>query len=83
MSVKAFERANPSSCWNKAAEDEPVFVLRSNDELAPDLVEAWAKEYFLRKSAEQDGKLSSQQIAKYEEALQLAKQMRIWRKIHP
>jgi hypothetical protein len=28
-------------CINAAAEDEPIFVLRANDELAPDVVRYW------------------------------------------
>ena len=33
---------NPNSCWNKAAGDEPVFVLRANDPIAPAVVRLWA-----------------------------------------
>jgi hypothetical protein len=31
-----------SGCLAKAAEDEPLFVLRGQDKLAPALVEMWA-----------------------------------------
>lgn len=31
-----------SGCLAKAADDEPVFILRAQDRLAPALVRAWA-----------------------------------------
>lgn len=31
-----------TGCLGKAADDEPVFVLRAQDRLAPALVRAWA-----------------------------------------
>ena len=42
MATKAENRDNPDSCWNKALDDEPIFVLRANDPLAPHIVEQWA-----------------------------------------
>lgn len=33
-----------SGCWAKAADDEPLFVLRAQDMLAPYVVEVWAAE---------------------------------------
>ena len=35
-------REDPSSCWNKAADDEPLFILRAQDMIAPTLVRDWA-----------------------------------------
>jgi len=29
-------------CLKKAGDDEPIFVLRAQDKLAPDIVRAWA-----------------------------------------
>jgi hypothetical protein len=40
MAVKRIEAE--SGCFAKAADDEPVFVLRAQDALAPDLVREWA-----------------------------------------
>lgn len=40
--IKSREIALEHSCLNKAADDEPVFVLRSTDKLAPILVRVWA-----------------------------------------
>ena len=36
------ELRDPRSCLNKAGEDEPVFVLRAQDKIAPHLVKLWA-----------------------------------------
>ncbi len=66
------------SCLNKAHDDEPIFVLRANDELAPAAVRRWAFEYFLSKDKGQN-LLTDKQRAKYEEALKLADEMEEWR----
>ena len=42
MATKREVLADPLSCWNKAGDDEPVFVLRAQDILAPWLVAEWA-----------------------------------------
>ena len=56
-------------CYDKAAPDEPIFVLRAQDLLAPVLVRAWA---FM---AAQFGVNSN----KVEEAKDVAKKMIGWR----
>jgi len=38
---KADEIATPTSCLNKAADDEPIFVLRAHDPIAGPTVRAW------------------------------------------
>lgn len=43
MSTKRENLENPDSCWNKAADDEPVFVLRANDPAASLAVMHWVK----------------------------------------
>jgi hypothetical protein len=40
--TKREEIDNPNSCLNKAADDEPVFVIRAKDSLAPVIVRRWA-----------------------------------------
>ena len=52
-------KADPGryDCHAAAADDEPMFVLRANDPLAPDLVRAWAARYLAEKAEE------TQQIA--------------------
>lgn len=38
---KEDELRNPNSCFNKAAHDEPIFVLRANDPIAAQTVRLW------------------------------------------
>jgi hypothetical protein len=40
--IKSQEISDPRSCLNKAADDEPVFVLRAHDVIAPVIVDEWA-----------------------------------------
>jgi hypothetical protein len=42
MSLKQDELRNPRSCLNKALADEPIFVLRAKDPLAPQTLRLWA-----------------------------------------
>jgi len=41
--IKHIERSDPDSCWNKAEDDEPLFILRAQDALAPIVVKYWAQ----------------------------------------
>ena len=43
--IKNEELNNQKSCLNQAHSDEPIFTLRANDELAPDVVRVWAGRY--------------------------------------
>lgn len=38
---KELELTDPRSCLNKAADDEPLFVLRAQDATAPLSIEHW------------------------------------------
>jgi hypothetical protein len=40
--IKNLELLQPGSCLNKAAPDEPIFVLRAKDTLAPQTIRHWA-----------------------------------------
>lgn len=66
------------SCLTEADPDEPIFVLRANDELAPSIVRAWAERYMQSKNA--DSPATAKQIAKYSEAHRCAKAMEKWKK---
>ena len=57
-----------SGCLSRAADDEPVFVLRGQDKLAPGLIRQWAA---------QAHALGMKQ-SKVGEALKLADQMEAW-----
>jgi hypothetical protein len=66
MATKAEEIKN--GCLSKVAEDEPVFVLRAKDGLAPTVVKIWAL------IAKQAGVLDEKCV----EAILLAEEMERW-----
>jgi hypothetical protein len=68
MATKREELENPDSCLSKAAGNEPLFVLRGQDTLAPLVVEFWAKLAFQK----------GVPLAKRLEARRLADQMKRW-----
>jgi len=61
---------SPQSCWNRAENDEPIFVLRSTDPAAPDIVRTWAALYKHR-----TGLRDSDSLQKYNDALNVAAAM--------
>ena len=75
--LKSAELSSPDSCINRAEHDEPVFVLRANDVMSPDLVNLWATNYIRLKGGL--GKMTDKQVAKAREAFKLADQMAAWR----
>ena len=64
-------------CYANADRDEPLFVLRASDPLAPMLVRNWAECYRMQKTAE-DGTPTDKTVRKYTEALECADQMAEW-----
>lgn len=71
MALAKIERANAAAgkgCLGKAADDEPVFILRAQDMLAADLVDNWATQ----------ANLVGCPWDKVREARELAQQMREW-----
>jgi hypothetical protein len=77
--LKRDELANPNSCLNRAADDEPIFVLKATDELAPRVIREWASEYSYTKDIN-GHKMTTKQRAKYNEALLIADKMETWRR---
>lgn len=71
--IKRDELSDPSSCLNTAAEDEPLFVLRANDELAPEIIRVWITRSIIR----------SMHLRRLEEAELLAQKMEAWKLAHP
>lgn len=69
--IKSEELSNPSSSLNKAAPDEPVFVLRAQDALAPSIILQWMS------LAREAGTLS---VERELEARNCVKQMIAWHK---
>lgn len=69
--IKRDELKTPTSCLNKAAPDEPVFVLRAKDAMAAQAVRHWA--------TMSEGE---HEAAKLAEARKLADEMDEWRRKH-
>jgi hypothetical protein len=67
-------KQNPGQydCYRKLAADEPYFVLRAKDPIAPALVELWAA---LRLASEGE-------YSKLQEARNCAQTMRAWRRTY-
>lgn len=61
-------------CYAKLAPDEPYFVLRAKDAVAPEVVEEWVRLRTL-----QPGNVGNPKLA---EALSCAREMRVWRARH-
>lgn len=61
---------DPESCLNKAADDEPLFLLRGQDIFAPTLVRAWVVLARLLSPFDGGGKIR--------EAEQCAAAMELW-----
>lgn len=78
MSTKQENMLDPHSCLNKAALDEPIFILRANDATSAPTIIAWAARYLHSKGGWQQ--MSMTQRAKYNEALAVAASMDEWRK---
>lgn len=70
---KALEIQFHDSCLNKASLDEPLFVLRGKDRLAPAVVRFWA-ELAEKEKAHEDYKIA--------EANLCAGEMETWRAEH-
>jgi hypothetical protein len=68
MGLRSDEESNPKSCLRKAAPNEPIFVLRAQDRIAPFAVRYWAAQ------AERWGAPRE----KVDEAIELAKAMENW-----
>lgn len=76
MAEKNVERER--GCFAAAKEDEPLFVLRSTDELAPAIVRLWAAMYEQQKRAA--GLWNDSRKQKAIEARQLAERMELYRR---
>lgn len=77
MSTKLENILDPNSCWNKAEDDEPVFILRANDPVAPANIILWAQQYLSSKGGYY--RMSPEHVAKYNDAMNAAEAMRAWR----
>jgi len=62
-------------CYEDAAPDEPIFVLRAKDAMAPHVVRSWAG---ARQSQIEAGMRPTSDMEKVVEARQCAAQMELW-----
>lgn len=75
--LKKDEITNPNSCLNRAAMEEPIFVLRAQDVFAASVIREWAELY--RQAHAPGNKWDSEKNhAKYEEAMGCADQFEVW-----
>lgn len=79
---KRDEIGSPASTLNRAAPDEPLFILRANDNNAPGVVALWAGLYWQNKTRGNDMPTPEQQ-AKFSEAMRIASEMIDWKNAHP
>lgn len=76
--TKSEEISNPTSSLNKAAADEPIFVLRAQDVFAADTILAWADRY-RRTHAPAGAWRSEQHRQKHNEAIDIVDKFERWR----
>lgn len=75
-------KQNPGSydCYARLADDEPYFVLRGKDPVAPRIIEAWVKERLFEFWLNHPGELVPPAYSdKLTEAMKCAGDMREWR----
>lgn len=68
------------SCLTMAADNEPLFVLRANDEAAPGTIRDWVHRYAMSKGGYT--RMTPKQKAKADEAFAVARQMEQWKQAH-
>lgn len=66
------------STLNRAGDEEPIFILRANDPLAPTVVRAWVDKYIETKQRPGSPQEHQKNIAKAREALRTAAAMELW-----
>jgi len=67
-----------SSCLKKAADDEPIFVLRAQDFLSAEVVRNWAQKFMIISTDDNGNWLSEKAEKKYNAALSTAYDMERW-----
>jgi len=67
---KRDEQIDPESTWNRAAQEEPLFVIRAKDKLSASMVRQWAEAAAMTGAHEPE---------KIQEARELAEIMESWR----
>lgn len=62
-------------CFSRATDDEPLFVLRAQDKLAPNIVRRWAIEFMRTRK-----NLGLPYEEKFVEVMEIARKMENWPK---
>lgn len=75
MALAKHEKAG-KGCLGRSHDNEPVFVLTGRDKLAAQVVEFWAN--LLLHTAEVEGQMCPEVIAKADDAHRVATMMRQW-----
>jgi hypothetical protein len=83
MGTKREELESTTGCLAKAADDEPIFILRAHDMLAPEIVRAWvaavSRRHMVGHGWEQP---RPHLLNKLSEAEDLARRMEAWQQKH-
>lgn len=80
MGTKQEELQSTTGCLAKAAYDEPIFILRAHDKLAPQAVRNWADSLYLAVMPTSDP--NNVVWKKINEARALADRMEAWQREH-
>ena len=75
-------------CYADAAPDEPIFILRATDRIAPKIVREWAAVYVATKrngheARGEPDRLTEKEQRKFDEAMACAERMDAWRNRQP
>lgn len=79
MATKVVNILDRNSCFNKADDQEPIFVLRANDRVAADVILIWAQRYMMEKGGKNGWLgMSEEQQGKYKNALNVVEEFKLW-----
>lgn len=76
--TKAGNLDNPDSCWNRAADDEPVFVLRATDPVAAKVIRYWVTMRYNAMRHTANAAHYANEMVKLDDADRCQKEMRAW-----
>jgi hypothetical protein len=82
MGTKQEELQSTTGCLAKAAYDEPIFILRAHDKLAPEVVRHWITLVEGARIAEGGSTEKNLGCKKLQEAHSLAARMEAWQREH-
>ena len=83
MATKATEQLQPDSVWNKAGDDEPLFILRATDVLAVPLINIWISQASLLETFGKRHNIKTIPDSKVNSAIDIRNQMLNWQAANP